>query len=118
MVESPFTEDLKELIVEQLIDAEQARAGLEEDDDAAHFAGHYQHGEKEATRQVVGGGVEALMGLVSVQPPEVAVSKDDQEPPHYAGHYQHVDDGIFGDLRYTSQGDSRTQASVAAHPGE
>ena len=74
-------------------------------------------GKKEATRQVVGGGVEALMGLISVQPPEVAVSKDDQEPPHCAGHYQHVDDGSFG-VRYTPQGDSGTQASVAAYPGE
>ena len=43
MDDSPLTDDLKELIVEQLIDAEQARAGLEEDEDAAHFAGHYQH---------------------------------------------------------------------------
>ena len=33
-------------------------------------------GPREATQQVVGGGVDALMGLISVQPPREAVDRD------------------------------------------
>ena len=43
MGDAPLTDDVKDLVLDQLIDAEQAVAGLEFDDDAPHFAGYYQH---------------------------------------------------------------------------
>ena len=104
-------------MLEQLIDAEQAKAGFDE----THLAGYYQHvddgqygdlhftqqegaalqaavtapvddklidwmlrdigtsgSNRGAAQKVMVGGVDALMGLISVQPPREAVDKDER----------------------------------------
>ena len=43
MDDSPLTEDVKGIVLDQLIDADQARVGLATSAEGPHFAGYYQH---------------------------------------------------------------------------
>ena len=40
---SPFTEDMRGAMLDQLIDADQVTCGLATSSEGPHFAGYYQH---------------------------------------------------------------------------